>query len=108
VGRHGPGSAIRPLRHVPGPSAHRGPVGPGCGAGGTGECSVVCVSLTQRHQPGIHGRAKRWSLWADRGSAAIKTLAMRIWALCASTSRADGDRWLRPGPLPAGRSGQSR
>src|SRR6266576_1397093 len=35
------------------------------------------------------------------GSAAIKTLAMQFWALCASTSWADGDRWLRPGPLPA-------
>jgi hypothetical protein len=31
----------------------------------------------------------------------VTTLAVRIWAFCASTSRAGGDRWLDPG-LAAG------
>jgi hypothetical protein len=37
------------------------------------------------------------ALRADFGSMPIATLAVRIWAFCASTSRAGGDRWLHRG-----------
>ena len=37
----------------------------------------------------------------------ITTLAIQIWAFCASTSRTGEDRWLHPG-ADSRRSGQSR
>ncbi len=47
------------------------------------------------------------SRFAEFGSMPITTLAVQFWAFCASTSRADGDRWLHPG-ADGRRSGQSR
>jgi len=45
-------------------------------------------------------------LCVDFGSMPITRLAVRIWAFCASISRAGGDRWLHGGL--EGLSGQSR
>jgi hypothetical protein len=39
-------------------------------------------------------RHARSALCADFSSMPITTLAVQIWAFCASTSRAGGDRWL--------------
>jgi hypothetical protein len=56
--------------------------------------------------PGSGGRAGS-PYCADFGSMPVTTLAVQFWAFCASTSRADGHRWLDPG-ADGRRSGQSR
>src|SRR5215470_16550427 len=61
--------------------------------------------VTERHRRHGSGCAISAPICADFGSMPITTLAIQIWALCASTSLADGDRWLHPGPCrPSARS----
>jgi hypothetical protein len=51
----------------------------GCGAGDTKECSVVCTSLTQRHQPSFTGRAKNRLMSGERsGTATPRRTQMRM------------------------------